>query len=295
MRTIPGETYCRDAIRCRYEVLFGMCGVFNLEGNSLSVLQEKVKSKTEGGKILDKRLRVISMGAGVQTTAMLLRYYKEYDYCIFADTGDEMPGTYYYIEKYLKPFCKKVGVPWITVKHKKYNSIMEWCMNKKVLPIKRTRNCTVHFKIKPINRFLKAHGATRLNPAVIDIGFSLDESHRLGNNRFDPQYIKKNYPLLDDKITRQQCQEIIREHGWELPVKSGCDFCPFKSRKTIRALAYENPERFAKIVAMEKNDKTYPRNTLLDSGPLESILNNAHLDAYLDEDVGTCDDGHCFT
>ena len=36
------------------------------------------------------------MGAGVQTTALLLKYWERYDhvYAIFADTGDEMPETY---------------------------------------------------------------------------------------------------------------------------------------------------------------------------------------------------------
>lgn len=37
-------------------------------------------------------MNVLSMGAGVQTTACLLRY--KYDHVIFADTGDERPETY---------------------------------------------------------------------------------------------------------------------------------------------------------------------------------------------------------
>ena len=57
---------------------------------------------------------VLSMGAGVQTTALLIKFGTKYDHVIFADTGDENPETYYYIKHYLKPFCQENNIDWIT-------------------------------------------------------------------------------------------------------------------------------------------------------------------------------------
>ncbi|MGI0079676.1 MAG: phosphoadenosine phosphosulfate reductase family protein, partial [Nitrososphaerales archaeon] len=55
----------------------------------------------------------LSFGAGVQTTALLLT--DEFDEIIFADTGAEMPETYDYIEKYVKPYCKEKDLKFTTV------------------------------------------------------------------------------------------------------------------------------------------------------------------------------------
>ena len=242
------------------------------------------------------------MGAGVQTSAMLIKYYKEYDYIIFADTGDELPETYEYIEKYLKPFCEEHNANWITVRHPKYDSLMDWSMDKKILPMRSTRQCTKEFKVFPIQRFVRKHGARIRDPCIMDIGFSIDESHRLGNDKHTPKYIKKNYPLLDDKLSRKDCEKIITDFGWPIPAKSGCDFCPFKRWSEFKKLWQERPERFKEVVAMEKNDRGYPNHTLKDGHKLESImLQNTNLNAFGfndgddPEDDMMCDEGHCMT
>ncbi len=237
------------------------------------------------------------MGAGVQTTALLLMNPKRYDYVIFADTGDEKAETYYYIEHYLKPFCEKNGVKWITVKHKHGFTLMEWCLKRKILPIRARRWCTQDFKVKPINREIRKLGATKKNPIHQDIGISLDEAHRANFSKFDVQYIVKEYPLLDLKLTRNDCYRIIQEHGFPIPPKSGCDFCPYTKRKDMRKLKAEHPERFHQIVLMEKNDRYYPKKPLIGNSPLENLEMNESLDSYTREpefgDDG-CDSGHCF-
>ena len=84
---------------------------------------------------------VLSMGAGVQTTAMLIKYYERLDHVIFADTGDEYPETYFYVKQYLKPFCEEKNLDWITVKNNKFKSIMDRCFKKKVIPFRNLRWC----------------------------------------------------------------------------------------------------------------------------------------------------------
>ena len=109
-----------------------------------------------------KPVHILSMGAGVQTTAMLLKYgpQKRYDYIVFADTRDEEPQTYEYIEKYLKPFAHECGIPWITVGQLNGEGIYDYYMRVEDLPNRTTRQCTRDFKIRPINRFARSLGCT---------------------------------------------------------------------------------------------------------------------------------------
>lgn len=248
-------------------------------------------------------LRLLSMGAGVQTVACLIKYNKQYDDVIFADTGDEKQETYTYVEKYLKPFCEENKIKWTTVKSNRANSLMEFCMNQKVIPIKARRWCTHDFKVVPIRQYIRKtyypDRCHRLYPAVKDIGFSTDEVYRLNRNNVggDPRYIKPNYPLLDDKVSRIGCMDIVKDYGWPTPPKSACDFCMFAKKAELRELAYKHPERFKKIVEMEENSYTFPEQTLTAYGPLRTLMESSGgMDAFLEEsdELEECDSGHCF-
>lgn len=242
------------------------------------------------------QLRVLSMGAGVQTTAMLILYGDghTYDYIIFADTGNEPPEVYGYIEKYLKPHAEKMGIPWITVKNKWNVSLQEYLEGHgSIKPVIINRQCTRDFKIRPINRFLRSRGAHFKHPAIVDIGFSLDESDRLGPVSPDsPRYVVNNYPLMRDSITRERCKEIIREFGWPEPPKSSCDFCPYRGKRWFKRMSRENPKRLLSIISMEKTDKRYPKDTML-GRPLANMLDDQSLDSFTDIPTGKCDSGHC--
>ena len=258
--------------------------------------------KTSDLHIPDKdSIFCMSMGAGVQTTAMLIKFWERYKngYIIFADTGDENVETYWYIENYLKPFCKEKGLRWKTVTHKSGFSLMQWCMKRKILPIRARRWCTADFKVKPINKFIRSLGATKKKPIYTDIGISLDEVHRANFTVQKPLYVRQLYPLLDNKISRIDCYNIIKEHGWPVPPKSGCDFCMFTKVSKIRKLRKDHPERFKKIVEMEQNDRYYPNKPLIGKKPLDQLGDDQPLDDFMDDDYDeeeqqTCDSGHCF-
>jgi len=237
----------------------------------------------------------LSMGAGVQTTAMLLKYTERYHDggIVFADTGDEHKETYDYIRDYLEPYCESNGMSFDIARMAKYEKLYDYLWARKTLPIVQTRECTRVSKIYPINHYLRAKGHTKKNPAILDIGFSYDEVHRVGNlKRYCPKYIVKECPLLYDRITRRDCEKIITDHGWPIPPKSSCDYCPFRGIKRLRALSVSDPDRFADIVRLEKNDrKGLP---LLGRGRpfLTHITGNQKLDDFVDDEY--CDSGHCF-
>jgi len=230
-------------------------------------------------------VRILSMGAGVQTTCLLLLNPKRYDYVVFADVGDEKPETYYYIENYLKPFCKENGVTWVTVKKDKYRSLMDYCLKKNLIPTRNFRWCTDKFKIQPIRKFIKSLKSKE--PVIQDIGISLDESHRANFHKYNDKFTTFEYPLIDQKITRKQCYEIIQSKGFPIPPKSGCYYCPYAKKAEIRKLHAEHKDLYDKAVEMEKNNKQYPKMTLFNV-PLKNLNEIQSLDDF------TCDSGHCF-
>ena len=243
-------------------------------------------------------LHTISMGAGVQTTAMLIKFWQYHPHVIFADTGDEQVETYYYIDKYLKPFCIEKGVEWHTVRNKKYDSLMDKYFDRNVIPNTGRRWCTQDFKIMPIQRKLRELGATSKNPIHVSIGISLDESHRMSATAHidKPRYEHKVYPFLDFGITRKDCYKIIEDYGWPIPRKSGCDFCPFMKRSEMRKLMAERPERYKKIVLMEQNSKQrkplFGNHFLAEPG---TALDEWFSEEYDNtEEALACDSGRCF-
>ena len=137
-------------------------------------------------------------------------------------------------------------------------------------------------------------GATVNNPGKMAIGFSLDESQRLGSGKHEVKYIEKEYPLLDDKLTRQDCKDIIKDHGWELPIKSGCYYCPFKRKQEMRILKTAYPELYQKAVMLEQNDAAYPKN-LAYGIPLEELVKQPPSKREGLAELEMCDTGHCMT
>ena len=227
------------------------------------------------------------MGAGVQTTALLLMD-QDYDYVVFADTGSEKAETYEYVEKYLKPFCREREIEWVTVKNSKYDSLEAMCAERKMPPDVRHRVCTKEFKVRPIQIFMKRNGHT---PYTLVMGISYDEAHR-ANFTKRVSYEEREFPLVEQKITRERCYEIIKQHGWPIPEKSGCDFCPFMRKMDFRKLAAEHPERYRYLMGLEE---TFVNGMVfsLSKKPMKSLaMLDSNLDDWMEPD--TCESGHCF-
>jgi hypothetical protein len=222
----------------------------------------------------------LSFGGGVQTTAMLIMISKGRigaDAVIFADTGSEHPETYEYIEKYDKPLCEKIGIPFFTVRmHRKItnvdtkeqeysDSLRDTILKRHRVPSLYNRWCTEYSKITPIKLFLRnmQKEGKCVKPAVSLIGISLDEKHRAFNKdgtwkQSHHSESRNKYPLVEMNITRNDCLKIIRDYGWPDPVKSGCYFCPFQGGKEWQKLFQNHSDLFWDSVMLEKQDIQYP-------------------------------------
>jgi 3'-phosphoadenosine 5'-phosphosulfate sulfotransferase (PAPS reductase)/FAD synthetase len=231
---------------------------------------------------------ILSYGGGTNSTALLLEWVnrgKQLDAVIFADTGSEQPKTYNFINKYVKPFCEEKEIPFHTVKMtvgEKTRGVVEgeWEAGQAVaiydyykymekVPSMMNRMCTDKWKIQPIEKLVKEKYPDTLQLIGIDAG----ETRRAARTR-DPKtgewvylYPDKRYPLIDWDVDREGCSKIIKDYGWPSPEKSGCYFCPFQPSKNWVELYKKSPDLFNKSLELESANTSFPKMSLLLSGP----------------------------
>ena len=118
--------------------------------------------------------------------------------------------------------------------------ILTYYLSKKSIPLLMNRACTDKFKHRPMNKWKKLHGITE-DYMGIDAG----EAHRAADRDL------KYFPLVQEGIDLQGCINIIKGVGLDIPVKSGCYFCPFQGVKGFRALKRAHPDLFQKAMILE--------------------------------------------
>lgn len=204
---------------------------------------------------------ILSFGGGVNTVALMIVLVDEgfpLDEVVFSDTGGEAPETYDYLETvgtYLKDHC----IPFRTVsKRISTRDLYETCSHRKVIPSVMWRWCTRDFKVKPIHAYYRSLNA-HINQYM---GIAFDEIDRMKDSRVE--YVTNLYPLIDRRMTREHCVEVIEAAGLPIPVKSGCYFCPFNSKGRWEWLLKNHADLFEKSVALEEQSKHFPNQRLTD-------------------------------
>jgi 3'-phosphoadenosine 5'-phosphosulfate sulfotransferase (PAPS reductase)/FAD synthetase len=203
---------------------------------------------------------VLSFGGGVNTVALmvlLLRSKEPLDEAVFADTGGEVPETYECVE-WAKGYLADHGIPFQIVSNINGHDLYGTAWRRKVIPSAVWRWSTRDYKVRPIHRYYRSLGS-HINQYI---GIAYDEIERMKDSGVP--YITNLYPLVDMKITRAGCEDIIQGAGLPVPVKSGCFFCPFNSADRWRWLHETHPDLFDKAIALEENSKHFPRQRLTD-------------------------------
>lgn len=204
---------------------------------------------------------ILSFGGGVNSVALmvwLLDSKQPLDEVVFADTGAELPETYAYLPL-VEDYLSQYGVPFrIIPALVRGRNLYETCWERRVFPSTIWRWSTRDFKVKPIFRYYASLDA-HINQYL---AIAYDELERMRTSH--ASYVTNLYPLVEHKITRVQCSELIREAGLPLPVKSSCFFCPFSSLERWKWLYETHPELYEKAVALEENSKHFPSQRLTD-------------------------------
>ena len=165
----------------------------------------------------DETAHILSFGAGVNTVAlmvMLVRDGAPLDGVIFADTGGETPDTYESVEV-AREYLGDYQIPFTVVQARaRKTDLLGTAMRRRVIPSVQWRWCTRDFKVKPIHRYyrsLKRH----VNQYI---GIAYDEIHRMRDSR--ESFVTNLYPLVDQRLSRQDCIDIIAHAGLPVPEKS---------------------------------------------------------------------------
>jgi 3'-phosphoadenosine 5'-phosphosulfate sulfotransferase (PAPS reductase)/FAD synthetase len=216
---------------------------------------------------------IFSWGGGVNSTAilamiklgMLPELNKDNTHIVFADTGAEMPYTYEHTTRCLDEYAHFLGwtVKWLNPRRqpefyydKFAGKTLEMvCLEKGWIPSSQSRWCSVHFKRNPISNYRKnLCGKDWKENSCILIGYAFDEIHRARDIGF-PHTM---YPLIDHKLDRQGCIDLIKKAGLPVARKSGCYFCPMQSKAQWIELYKDFPDYFKKAEEIEnKNDKGF--------------------------------------
>ena len=229
--------------------------------------------------------RVASWGAGTQSTDMIVRSAlgetEKLDAVIFSDAQFERRFTYEIIEFYTRFFTqrnipvyiptagsveyegadKHIHIPFFTRKTPK-GWDGEWINPADTIiggPL--MRECTRHFKIRPIRR--KTREILGLPPSTPPappagaveqwLGISWDESERVSKSPI--QYVNHRYPLIEGRITREDCIEHLRRLGLPIPIKSACIVCPYRSASEWLEMQREAPDEFERAVAFDEKHR----------------------------------------
>jgi hypothetical protein len=223
-------------------------------------------SGREGEKSM---MHVVSLGAGVQSTTMVLMAARGLitpmpDHAIFADTGAEPEEVYRHLDWLWKelPFpVHRVSAGNLT---RQIMGAMRGTNRMDARPPFFTksggmlrRQCTQDFKILPIERKvreligLQPRQHWPKTPRVVQwIGISLDEAIR--RRESERAAVVNRWPLLEMKMTRRDCLAWCLEAGYPRPPKSACSFCPFRSDFGWRQLKENSPSAFDEAVMVDR-------------------------------------------
>jgi hypothetical protein len=225
-----------------------------------------------------KTLTVISLGAGVQSSTMAIMAAKgdfpPVDCAIFADTGYEPKAVYTYLE-----FLKKI-LPYPVYLVEKGNIrddmlaakgttnfvVAPFFTQNKITGKKGMvmRQCTNDYKIQPIRTKIRElcnvkKGKHFPKDKYVEqwIGISTDEAGRMKPAR--DKYILNRHPLIEAKMSRQDCIDYLKKEKIPLPEKSACIVCPYHNDAYWHFMKTERPSEFADAVDFDKQVRNISR------------------------------------
>lgn len=220
----------------------------------------------------DPQLRVVSFGAGVQSSTMLFMAAHGLigpmpDAAIFADVGWEPPHVY----RWLEYVTERVPFPVYIVSKGNLREDIErfgedgYRLATPPLFVKNDegklglmrRQCTVEYKITPVRQKIREmiglqprqHGPKV--PVVEQwIGISMDEIERVRQS--DDKWVQNRWPLIEAGMDRRQCIDWMIANEYPEPPKSACIGCPYHSDIAWEDMRVNDPESFADAVAVDR-------------------------------------------
>jgi len=202
---------------------------------------------------------MISFGGGVNSVAMTIMLVEDgwRGPIVFADTGGEWPETYCYLRTFGQWLQERgLEITILTPNQREGETaiaLYDYCWDKRIIPYLMRRWCTDKWKLVPLSSWCNDHGYDmRL------LGFASDEARRA------KPIEGLRYPLLEEGITRRECQRIIARADLSMPIKSGCYFCPATRLDGWKRLYYEHPDLYEQAAQLENRARAEHGDVALD-------------------------------
>jgi hypothetical protein len=217
-------------------------------------------------------IKILSLGAGVQSTAVLLMSLygdlERIDHAIFADTGWEPAAVYRNLE-WLKEIARNNDINLEVVScgrnirddeesatmrglkslGQRFVSMPFYTMSEHGKKGMVRRQCTREYKIAPIVKRIREiaspprRSKDNTEPVVEQwMGISYDEASRMRVAK--EWWISNRYPLIEKQMTRFDCLRWMDDHGYPTPPRSACIVCPFKHNDEWRHMRETSPDEW---------------------------------------------------
>lgn len=211
---------------------------------------------------MSERARIISLGAGVQSSALALmaadgRWGVPPELAVFADTGWEPAAVYAQLSwlREVLPFPVAIASAGnlrddsigAASSHGRFASMPLHVLNRNGEKGQLRRQCTKEYKLAPIRRKLRALGYESVE---MWLGISWDEVQRMKPSGL--RWIENRWPLIEARITRSDCLSWIAERGYQAPPKSACIGCPYMDNGRWLDLRENRPEEWADAIEVDR-------------------------------------------
>lgn len=189
-------------------------------------------------------MRVLSLGAGVQSTTILRMSIDgelpPLDAAVFADTQRESAEVYAHLRQ-LETECERAGIAFRCVSKGDLMDALDQVPTYKDGG-RGSKFCSGNYKrnvvIGEVSR-MRAPGEA----VEMVFGISVDEHHRMRRAR--ASYVTNVYPLVDLRMTRWDCHRWHAVHRLPQPPRSSCVFCPYRTNREWRHLRDTDPAGWA--------------------------------------------------
>jgi hypothetical protein len=193
------------------------------------------------------RLRALSLGAGVQSTTVLLLALAgtidPYEAVVFADTGDEPAAVYEHLER----LRALTAIDTVSAGH------LGDTVTASFMPVPLyqrggmgRRQCTYQYKLRPIRSHLRTYGRD------VDLAVCISTDEYLRAKDADVKWCRNVFPLLELGWSRDDCAAYLAT-AWPHPVaRSACVYCPLKSDREWLDLREHHPDDWSAAVAFDE-------------------------------------------
>lgn len=276
---------------------------------------------------VEPELRIISLGAGVQSTTLYLmaaagEIEPMPNGAIFADTGWEPRAVYRHLQ-WLQSLALPIPIHIVTIgnlrddliargnvrtKKKRFVTVPFFLLRPDGSVGMGRRQCTSHYKVEPIRRkvreLLGKGPRERIRPGACEkwLGISVDEIIRATSSKI--RFEVNRFPLLEKAMHRRDCIAWLARRGYPTPPKSSCIGCPFHDDRYWRTMRDERPDEWQDAVELDRLIRT-PVDTLgvprlrqqqfmhrslkpLDQVDLSTQADHGQLDLFGHECEGLC-------